>query len=101
MRARAVDNSTLERWRQLDALSVLQKFASYAKQDLEFVPRESLESTRWFATVGGVDFELLCTGPRFWDVRDRKGGGGAIDLVMHLCRTDFREAVAQLKARGL
>lgn len=101
MRSRAVDNPTLERWRQLDALVVLQEFADYIKQDLDFIPRESLESTRWFATIGGNDFELLCTGPRFWDVRGKTGGGGAIDLVMLVCSTDFRGAAALLKAKGL
>lgn len=95
-----MDNTTLERWRHLDALEVLHKFADYVKQDCDFMPRERLESTRWFVTVGANDFELLCTGPKFWDVRGRVGGGGAIDLVMLLCNTDFRGAVVLLKAKG-
>lgn len=100
-RRRAVDNPTLERWRQLDALLVLREFAGYIKQDLDFKPRESVDSTRWFATVGAIDFELLCTGPKFLDVREQLGGGGAVDLVMHLLRTDFTGAVLLLEQRGL
>lgn len=55
---------------------------------------------RMLATGGGVDIELLWTETRFCEVRDRKGGGGMVDLVMHLFRANFRKAVAELLARG-
>jgi hypothetical protein len=54
-------------------------------------------TTRWHATVGGHDFEILCTGPKFWDGRAVRGGGGAIDLAMHLFGVDFKDAVGRLK----
>lgn len=101
MGRRAVDNLTLERWRGLDSVVVLSAIADYLKQDSEFEPRASHDSTRWFASVGGRDYEILCTGPKFLDTRAKHGGGGAVDMVMHLVKLDFKQAVALLKDKGL
>ncbi len=43
----------------------------------------------------------LCTGPRFFDTGAGHGGGGAIDMVMHLFRVDFNLAAALLRDKGL
>lgn len=96
-----MDNSVLERWRGMDAASALQALADYAKQDASFHPRASVNTTRWHATIKGVDVELLCTGPKFYDTRSGKGGGGAIDLAMHLLQLQFKQAVAALRERQL
>ncbi|MFS8981165.1 hypothetical protein PO002_43500 [Cupriavidus necator] len=101
MDQRIVDNFTLARWRKLEAVVVLRAVAEYAKQDGQFRPRQSNGTTRWHANVGGVDYEILCTGPRFLDTRANRGGGGAVDLVMHLMRLDFKRAVVVLKAKQL
>lgn len=97
----AVDNFTLERWRLLDATVVLAALAQHAKVDATYVPATSILSTRWHANVGGQDFELLLTGPKFWDSRSAKGGGGAVELVMHLERLGFKKATARLAGLGL
>jgi len=97
----AVDNLTLARWRDLEALSVLRAFADYLKQDQEYRARGPQNSSRWFAQVAGQDFEFLCTGPKFLDTRANKGGGGAIDLVMHMHRVSFKGAVALLRDKGV
>ena len=101
MRRRPVDNLTLERWRGLDCLVVLRELADHLKQDKTFVPRECLQATRWHVVAAGVDFELLCTGSRFFDTGAGHGGGGAIDMVMHLFRVDFNLAAALLRDKGL
>lgn len=101
MPRRAVDNLELERWRQLPAADVLRGLADHAKQDRDFHPRESRLSTRWHASIAGQDFELLCTGPKFLDTRANKGGGGAVDLAMHLFSLGFKQAVAVLRNRGI
>lgn len=101
MARRRVDNFSLERWRSLDAVVVLRAFADHLKQDTEFMPRQSHDSTRWYASVGGFDYELLCTGPKFFDPHAERGGGGAVDLVMHLFNLDFKHAVALLGNKGL
>ncbi len=39
------------------------------------------------------------TGSRFYDWKELKGGGGAIDLVMHVNECDFKQSVAWLNDR--
>ncbi len=87
-----IQTTVLLRWQQLDAAVVLSAIADHAKKDRTFTPTKSRESSRWHASVGSREFELLLTGPKFWDTRARQGGGGAVDLVMHLARMDFRQA---------
>lgn len=85
----------------MDSSRCLEALADHAKEDLSFQPRADQRTTRWHAYVAGQDVELLCTGPKFWDMRAERGGGGAVDLVMHLFRLDFKHAVALLKERAL
>lgn len=100
-RKRAVDNLSLDRWRSTDAASVLLRVAEHATQDRSFIPVIDPRTTRWHVSAGGVDFELLCTGNKFFDTRASTGGGGAIDLVMHTLGVDFKRAVAFLRTAGL
>lgn len=92
-----MDNSELTRWRALPALEVLKAFSDHIKQDHNFVPLQRHGATRWHVSVGGQDYELLCEGPKFYDTHRRRGGGGAIDLVMYLFGLDFKGAVSRLK----
>lgn len=98
---KAVDNSLLERWRELDAVTALMALADHAKADVTYTPAKSPKTSRWHASCGGHDFELLLTGSKFWDTRSETGGGGAIDLVMHLHSCSFKEAAERLKRSGL
>lgn len=98
---KVVHKFLLERWRELDATTVLLALADYAKADATYVPIVSAKSSRWHASCAGKDFELLLTGPKFWDTRSFVGGGGAIDLAMHLHSCNFRHATALLKRSGL
>jgi hypothetical protein len=101
VRRKAVDNLTLMRWRAIDAVVVLGAIADHLKQDAEFRPLQSHGTTRWHASIAGHDHEVLCTGPRFFDARANRGGGGAVDLVMHLLGLDFKHAVKVLQDRRL
>jgi hypothetical protein len=96
-----VDKSLLLRWRRLSAVEVLTALADHAKLDVTYVALKSPLSSRWHARYGSREYELVLTGPKFWDTRERKGGGGAIDLAMHLTRADFSEAVRLLERSGL
>jgi hypothetical protein len=96
-----VDKSDLARWQSLDASAVLNALADYAKQDASYVPRLNARSSRWHATVGRHDHEILCTGPKFWDNRANCGGGGALDLAMHLFGINFKKAARLLGERNL
>ena len=97
----AVDKITLTRWREMDAIVVLRSVADHAKEDRSFHPRASPQTSRWHARVAGREWELLCTGPKFWDVRAEQGGGGALDLAMYLYGLSFKAAVALLKEKCL
>lgn len=96
-----IDGAVLARWRGLDAASALAAIADHAKRDQTFRPVKDAKTSRWHVTVDGNEFELLLTGPKFWDTRARTGGGGAIDLAMHLVGIDFKGAVRRLQALRL
>jgi hypothetical protein len=91
----------LLRLRQIPAALALAALATYAKRDSTFVPTKSLTTERWYATVGSYQFELLLNGPKFYDTRTKVGGGGAIDLAIHLHRLSFIDAVGLLRKRGI
>ncbi|MBS0454638.1 MAG: hypothetical protein JSS14_25355 [Proteobacteria bacterium] len=97
MRQRSVDNLTLERWRALDALLVLEKLGCYAKADDTFKPLSAEGTQRYHINLESQDFELLLRGPKFFDTRLKRGGGGAVDLVMHVHRVDFKAATDLLR----
>ncbi|MDE1953809.1 MAG: hypothetical protein KGJ65_03205 [Betaproteobacteria bacterium] len=92
-----VGGSELAEWRGMSAETALIALADYTKRDATFVPLKDKTTSRWYAGAGGRDFELLITGPKFFDTRVRVGGGGAIDMAMHLLRIDFRGAVEHLR----
>lgn len=92
-----VDNSELQRLRNLHALVVLHVLATHVKLDWDFLPRAAWSTQRVHLNAAGADWELLVDGPKFYDTRACKGGGGAIDLVMHLWRVPFKQAVAMLR----
>ena len=54
--------------------------------------RDTRDESKWHTAQGS----LSVTGVRFFNWCQGTGGGGAIDLVMHLARADFRAAVAWL-----
>lgn len=97
---RAVNNLNLERLRGLPALEVLASMAEHMKLDRDFVPVRSAGTSRVHVSANGQDWELLVDGPKFFDTRASKGGGGAVDLVMHLWGVPFKKAVKMLVEAG-
>lgn len=77
---KSVDNLDLVRWRDMDSIHVLRLLADHIKEDPSFHPRSSHLTSRWHVHAAGNDWEFLCTGPKFLDVRMDRGGGGAVDL---------------------
>lgn len=96
-----VDAEELRRWRGLDAATALSALADHAKPDPSFTPIKTKSTSRWHATAAGREFELLLTGPKFFDTRAEKGGGGAVDLAMHLFCLDFKAATELLRRTKL
>ncbi|MFL9951703.1 hypothetical protein PQR68_37505 [Paraburkholderia agricolaris] len=92
-----MDNLTLGRWHALDAILVLEKLGCYAKVDDTFEPIRAQGTLRYHVNAEGRDFEFLLCGPKFFDTRLKRGGGGALDLVMHLHDLDFKGAADLLR----
>jgi len=57
--------------------------------------RDQHDWRKWHTEQG----PLSVSGPKFMNWHRGQGGGGAIDLVMHLAGVNFREAVAWLQQR--
>ncbi|WP_244145510.1 hypothetical protein [Paraburkholderia mimosarum] len=92
-----VDAVELEKYRSVDCEVLLPLLADYVKADASFVPIRDSHTHRWHLRVGDNEFELLTTGPKWFDTRRQRGGGGGIDLAMHLLALDFRQAVRKLR----
>jgi hypothetical protein len=97
---RAVDRATLARLRALRSEDALALLAIHLKADRDYRPIKDLTSRRWHAHTERGDFEILTTRHRWYDTRARKGGGGAIDLVMHVGDLSFVDAVTYLRQRA-
>jgi hypothetical protein len=79
---------------------VLHFYCESARLDTGYKAIDS-RSQRWYirADDGHLN-ELIFTGSKWFDVRRNKGGGGAIDLYMHLLGSTFQDAVAELRTHA-
>lgn len=97
MRARrSFPPALLAELRDMPVSAALDLLGLYWKRDPDFRPIKDKHTTRVNVAIGGGMVELLTTGPKWYDTRAEKGGGGAIDLAMHLLRLDFVSAVKRL-----
>ncbi len=90
----------LSELRALSSADALASLATLAKSDATFVPTKDPRTQRWHVHTERGDFEILTTGPKWYDTRARIGGGGAIDLAMHLLGLSFVDAVRRLATFG-
>jgi hypothetical protein len=93
---RSFSPTLLARLRELPSEAVLARLAIELKPDVAFTPVKDGGSRRWHAYTECGDFEILTTGPKWYDTRAHKGGGGAIDLAMHVLGLSFVDAVNRL-----
>ena len=96
-----MDKFNLSRWRSLDARAVLRELADHVQEDRTYRPIGAVGTERLHVSAAGHDWELLVSGPKFFDMRTGQGGGGAVDLAMHLFGLPFKGAVSLLRERGL
>lgn len=71
---------------------MLHRLADHVKNDGAFKPTTACSAVRVHVSAAGNEWELLLTGPKWFDTRAGKGGGGAVDLVMHLWQVPFTRA---------
>lgn len=101
MGRRSFGDEQLAKVRAVPLSQVLNKLHDDGKlfwrRDLDFVPEKDRQTVRLFlSSPSGFAWEVLVTGLKWYDVRAGKGGGGSIDLVMHLLGVDFVTAVTLL-----
>lgn len=98
-RRRSFPPELLARLRGMSVVASLELLELYWKRDPDFRPLKEKNTERVHVSVGGGVVELLATGSKWYDTRVEKGGGGVIDLAMHLLRLDFVSAVKKLETR--
>ncbi len=91
--------ATLLHLRQTSSEAALRSLASFCKVDTTYHPVKDPNSRRWHVRTDHGEFEILTTGVKWYDARAKIGGGGAIDLAMHILHVPFVEAVRILTAR--
>jgi Replicase family/Primase C terminal 1 (PriCT-1) len=96
---RLVDAEKLVQVRALPLQNALEHLGLCVARDRDFTPVKDHATERWHVSVGHSVIELLVTGIKWFDARGCKGGGGAIDLTMHLLELDFVTAVKRLTPR--
>lgn len=90
--------ATLAQLRETPSDAALALLAIHHKADPTFKPLKDPRSRRWHIRTACGEFEIVTTGLKWYDPRARKGGGGAIDLAMHIRQVSFVEAVRILTA---
>ena len=90
---RSFDRATLTPLREMPSEDALVLLAIHCKLDPSYQPVKEPTTRRWHAHTSGGDFEILTTGTKWYDTRAKVGGGGAIDLAMHVLRLPFVDAV--------
>ena len=93
---RSFSPATLAVLRALPSADALARLAIHLKADSSFQPVKQAASRRWQVRTTYGEFEILTTGPKWYDTRAKRGGGGAIDLAMHVLGVSFVDAVKRL-----
>lgn len=94
------DQNAVLRARLLSIEESLSRLGLYWKEDRDFHPLKDSATKRLYISIGNRVVELLVTNLKWYDVTAKHGGGGAIDLAMHLCATDFVTAMKSLGCAG-
>ena len=93
---RSFSAATLTRLREMPAGDALAMLTTHSRLDPTYVPVKDDDSRRWHVCTARGEFEILTTGAKWYDTRVRLGGGGAIDLAMHVLGLSFVDAVKHL-----
>ena len=95
---KSFDAATLTRLRAMPMSVALELLSVHSKADPTYLPLKDKHSRRLYVTTLRGEFEIVVTGVKWYDTRAQIGGGGSIDLAMHLLGLSFVDAVAHLTA---
>ena len=96
-RVRKFDPTELDRVRDMHVPEVLAKLGLHFKRDLSFTPKNSVQKERVHVSLeSGHVVELVHTGAKWFDVREKVGSYGGINLAMHLLDVGLSEAIELL-----
>ena len=94
---RRFDEKILEILRNKPLTWAMDHVGFMVHEDRTFTPFKDKRTKLYYVSRGFENYEILVTGPKWIDKRNtEKSGGGCIDLVMYLCKTDFVGAVNRL-----
>jgi len=93
---RSFDDAFLEELRAVPILDALSQLGLYWKFDPNFQPIKNVNTKRIYVSVGSRVVEVLLTDQKWYNPKLGVGGGGCIDLTMHLLHLDFVQAVKAL-----
>jgi hypothetical protein len=77
----------------------LRSLAIFCKADAGYHPIKDSNGRRWRVRTEAGEFEILTMGVKWYDPHAKVGGGGAIDLAMHILQVSFVDAVKILSGR--
>ena len=97
MAKKKFSDEELKRLREVPLLKALDALELHYQHDPDYKPRKSQESIRVIVSVKDLVYTLQITGMRWYDMHSKDGGGGAIDLTMHLMQCDFFQAAKLLQ----
>lgn len=97
---RSFNSEMLTRLREIPADDALVLLAIHVKADPTYLPVKADHSRRWYVRTANGEFEILTTGVKWYDTRAHRGGGGAVDLAMHVLGLSFVDAVKYLTNRA-
>lgn len=95
---RRMTDEEVAKARAVPLLETLEALGYYVSKDSAFEPRKTKRTISVFISNDADVRELIITGEKWYDKREQVGGGGAIDLVMHLRKLSFSRAVRLLSA---
>lgn len=88
--------SELDRLRAMSVEATLKLFNLPFRIDEDYRSYKNIDSKKLVITIDSRQTELIVTREKWYDVESKRGGGGAIDLTMHLFREPFKAAAKRL-----
>lgn len=82
--------------RDIPLLTAMKALGAYCKEDRSYQPVRHQGARRYHVSVANREFELLILERKWFDARANTGGGGSIDLTMHLFSEAFSRSLGRL-----